>query len=103
METRNAVVVRRKRFDRSGNSLVRSAPPSVMVLQKLADDLTRMNEKIDAIALRQTQLTRISYSQSIQVDVNRIDTVQREPSPPQTTTKKPRYRVLRSTLLDLFE
>ena len=102
MNTENALVVQRNRFDRPRNALTRSATPSIMVMQQLVDALTRMNEKIDALALRQPQLPELRPSRSIQVDVRPV-VREDESLLPQAETKKTRYKVRRSALLDMFE
>jgi hypothetical protein len=73
MSTQNALVVRSNRFDRSRNLATRQTPPSMMVMQQLVGALTKMNEKIDALAVRQMQPPDAGYSRPIQVDVRPID------------------------------
>ena len=102
MNTRNALVVRRNRCDSPRSLLTRPAPPSIMVMEQLVNTLTRMNEKIDALALRQPQLPELRPSRSIQVDVRPV-VRENESLLPQAETKKTRYKVRRSALLDMFE
>ena len=103
MTTENVLVVRRNRFDSPRNALTRSAPPSMMVMQQLVGAMTRMNGKIDALALRQAQLPEVRYPRPIQVEAKPVDRRQNTPSLPQPRTERTKYRVIRSTLLDLFE
>lgn len=103
MTTKNALVVQRSRFDRPRNTLTRSAPSSMMVMQQLVGALTRMNEKIDALALQQTQLPEIRYSRPIQVDVRPTGRGRDEPLLPQTKTEETKCRILRNKLRDIFE
>lgn len=103
MNTENALVVRRNRFNRPRNALARSTPPSMMVMQQLVGALTRMNEKIDALATQQIQLPDAGYSRPIQVDVRPVDRGQDKPLLPQAKTKGTKCKILREKLRDIFE
>ena len=102
MNSQNALVVRSNRFDRPRNALSRSTPPSMMVMQQIVGALTRMNEKIDALAVKQMQSPDVSYSRPIQVDVRPVDRGQDEPLP-RTKTKETKCKILREKLRDIFE
>jgi hypothetical protein len=74
----------------------------MMVMQQLVSTLARMNEKIDALAVRQQQLPEVLPSRPIEADVRPVAR-QEETTLPQVETKQETRRVRRSILVELFE
>ena len=101
MNAQNALVVRRNCLDRSRSLPARTAPPSMMVMQQLVSALTKMNDKIDALALRQTQAPIIQQPPPIRVEIQPIVDDYDEP-----VYYKPRRTgcgIIREKLWEIFE
>ena len=90
------VVNRPRRFERmSTTQLARPAPASPMVLQMLMQSIVQLNQKVDAIAVRSSQLPEVRAVESAPIEAGQV-----EVKPPARTT---RQEVDRKSLLDIFD
>ena len=91
MSTNSLMVVGQPgRFERAATQFVRPMPPSPMVLQRLMQTLSALNNKVDALAKRPAQIVEVRPIEAKEVKAD---------SPAQATQKK----LDRKRLLDFFD
>ena len=96
------------RFSSGSDMLARPAPPSTMVFQQLVQALAAINQKVDALALRQQQSSAPVAPPRDNVVVRRVQRPSVEvfepmASAPSMPRPRSRFRIDRNILMDIFE
>jgi hypothetical protein len=94
--SRELMLCNQNRFTSTRDMLARPAPTSAMVLQQLAVAIAAINQKVDALAIRQTQVPEVISPEEENVVVRRVNK-------PATQRPGPSLRINRSRLMDIFE
>ena len=101
-----APVTQLQRFVRPPAGQLATTPrASPMTVQALLESIARLNEKLDALAVRTQQPIEVQRQKLSRPMAKPVDSREVLPGEPETTAprNRPRVRVNRSSLLDIFD